>query len=386
MGEYTIKSDHASTIAMDQHARSVTLAGADLSTGEFKKGKLVNCPTASDVVSWAAGWATAPMRFVYESGPCGFHLAREIRALGHDCDVIAVTSIPRSADDKRLKDDRRDADGLLDAILSPGSKCRAVFLPSEESEAVRDLVRAYFDYAAATRRWKAQTSGFLLRHGHVWNERTKTGGLKGTWTQRYVAWVGSVEFSNEADNQALKCYLAATTESMARTREVESKCLEWARSARYKPYVDALTRIKGIEEMTALAFAATVDDFGRFKTGRSVSRYFGLTPCRRDSGPKVGNNGPITKAGDATCRRAVVEALANISRFTTGPKKLREGQAVSARVEAESIKCNARNIERYGNLVAAGKKANVARVAVASEVVREMWVLGRMVQEEVDGG
>lgn len=122
MQEYTIRSSHASTIAIDQHARSVAMCALDISTGETRSTKLAGCPTAGDIVGWAAAWATPPMRFVYESGPCGFQLARDIRALGHDCDMIAVSSIARSVDDKRLKDDRRDAASLLGAVTAPGSK------------------------------------------------------------------------------------------------------------------------------------------------------------------------------------------------------------------------------------------------------------------------
>ena len=81
--------------------------------------------------------------------------------------MIAVSSIARSIDDKRLKDDRRDAASLLGAVTAPGSKCRAVWVPSEEAEAARDLVRAYFDMIAATKRLKLQFSGMLPRHGYV---------------------------------------------------------------------------------------------------------------------------------------------------------------------------------------------------------------------------
>lgn len=158
MQEYTIRSSHASTIAIDQHARSVAMCALDISTGETRSTKLAGCPTAGDIVGWAAAWATPPMRFVYESGPCGFQLARDIRALGHDCDMIAVSSIARIADDKRFKDDRRDAASLLGAVTAPGSKCRAVWVPSEVAEAARDLVGAYFDMVAATKRLKLQFS------------------------------------------------------------------------------------------------------------------------------------------------------------------------------------------------------------------------------------
>ena len=64
---------------------------------------------------------------------------------------------------------------------------------------------------------------------------------------------------------------------------------------------------------------------------------------------------------------------------------LPKGCRVSAAVEAEAIRCNnQRNARRYRDLVEAGKKANVAKIAVAKELVREMWVLGRMVQRELE--
>jgi transposase len=90
-----------------------------------------------------------------------FQLAREIRAMGIDCDIIAVTSIPRSTEDKRPEDDRRDAQSLLEAVTAPSCKCRAVYIPSGESEATRDLCRAYYDMVLATKRLKMQFSAIV---------------------------------------------------------------------------------------------------------------------------------------------------------------------------------------------------------------------------------
>ena len=135
--------------------------------------------------------------------------------------------------------------------------------------------------------------------------------------------------------------------------------------------------------MCALAFVATVDDFSRFRNGRSVRSYFGLVPSRHDSGERTGRNGGITKAGDATVRRAVVEGLSSLANHRDARKAVPgEGHGASA-VEAEAVRCNERNQRRFGDLVARGKGANVAKVAVASEVVSEMWALGRMVDREL---
>ena len=387
MAQYTINSDHATLIAIDQHARSCNLSALDLSTGEARRTRLANCPAAVEMAEWASGWATEPYLFAYESGPCGFSLQREFVALGHDCDVIAVTSIARDGKDKLLKDDRRDADRLLAEMTNPASKARAVWVPDEPTEALRDITRAYYDAVAAAKRSKLQTSAFLLRRGHVWNERTKTGSLKKTWTADYRKWLHSIAFEDPRAQETFDFYVKTATEDIERARKLARRCREAAELPGVKPYVDALCRLKGVDALTALAFVASVGDFARFRNGRSVSSYFGLTPTKHDSGPKRGNNGRITKAGDTSVRKAVVEALAPIARWDAGPKAApKEGHEVPAAVEAEAMKCNVRLVERYNRLVGGGKAPVVARTAVASEMVRDMWAIGLIVRREVAEG
>lgn len=57
------------------------------------------------------------VRFCYEAGPCGYEVHRQITRLGHQCDVVSPSLIPRKAGD-RVKTDRRDA-------LSLARLCRA---------------------------------------------------------------------------------------------------------------------------------------------------------------------------------------------------------------------------------------------------------------------
>lgn len=384
MAEYTIKSDYASVIALDQHARTVTLVGCDLSTGEKKVGKLVRCPQAAEIAEWALEWASEPIRFVYESGPCGFQLARDLRSLGYACDVIAVSSIPRSTEDRLLKDDRRDAHRLLDAVLSPNSKCKYVHLLDEKTEAVRDLIRSYYDAVLATKRLKMQFSSMLLRHGIVWDKRTPSGNLCSTWTKPYLAWARSIELPEDAANKTLKFYLTSVVSWMEKCKELKRECLEIALSQTYKPYVDALTRLKGVNDMVALTYIATMDDFDRFKNGRSVTSYFGLIPKRNDSGEKTGRGGSVTKAGDTLVRHVIIEGLSGLPNFKGNEKVQRKGREVSAAIEAEAIRCNARIYARYHHFIKVGKRPNVAKVAVAGELVRQMWFIGRMVKRELE--
>ena len=48
------------------------------------------------------------LRACYEAGPCGFGLARRLRQLGVECQVVAPSLTPKRSGD-RVKTDRRDA-------------------------------------------------------------------------------------------------------------------------------------------------------------------------------------------------------------------------------------------------------------------------------------
>ena len=108
MAKYTIESRYCSTFGMDVHARTTTVKGIDRSTGATATKRFDDVPAPSEIASWMQGEFSGPWYAAYESGCTGFHLCRELRALGIDCDVVAATSIARSDADKKRKNDRRD--------------------------------------------------------------------------------------------------------------------------------------------------------------------------------------------------------------------------------------------------------------------------------------
>jgi len=74
--------------------------------------------------------------FVYEAGPCGYGIHRQLTAKGYHCMVCAPSLIPRKPGE-RVKTDRRDAAKLVRAPragdLSP------VHVPTVEDEAFRGM-------------------------------------------------------------------------------------------------------------------------------------------------------------------------------------------------------------------------------------------------------
>ena len=104
---------------------------------------------------------------------------RELRSLGVDCIVGAVSKMQKPAADKRKKNDRNDAQFLARQLA-----CRnivEVWVPDEECEAARDVSRALEDLRGDLIRAKQRLSHLLLRHRHVWNEfDPETGKRRGT--------------------------------------------------------------------------------------------------------------------------------------------------------------------------------------------------------------
>jgi transposase len=69
----------------------------------------------------------------------------------------------------------------------------------------------------------------------------------------------------------------------------------------------ALVTIPGVGALTAAAFVTAVDDPAKFHKSRNVGAYFGLTPCRYQSG-EVDTTGRISKCGDSLVRSYLSEA------------------------------------------------------------------------------
>lgn len=160
---------HVTSIGLDVHARSVAAAAFNPFTGEVVHRDFGT--DAAEIAEWALGFEEP--RACYESGPTGFHMARELRALGLDCAVAAVSKMQRPAADARRKNDRRDAEFIARMLAT--HNIVEVPLPDAAVEAARDLDRALDDATAEYRRARQRLNMFLIRLGHVWDERNADG-------------------------------------------------------------------------------------------------------------------------------------------------------------------------------------------------------------------
>lgn len=214
MGKYIAE------VGMDVHGRSVTPRACDAETGEVRGTKLGDCPSAEQIAGWIKA-GRGPWHAAYESGPTGFQMARELRALGVDCDVAAVTTLPRSPRGRARKNDKADADAIMQELLKPTRSFSCVWVPDEEVEGARNLVRLRCDAVESLGRERRQVSSFLLTRGHVWNERTASGNLRRTWTADYRKWLGAISFGEPAAEATFQQLKTAVSDAEARLRKAE---------------------------------------------------------------------------------------------------------------------------------------------------------------------
>ena len=92
-----------------------------------------------------------------KAGPTGYDLHRQIIGLGHECDVVAPSLIPKRPGE-RVKNNRRDAVSLN--RLHRAGELTAVWVPDETHEAVRDLVRAREGANDALKKTRQQLQAF----------------------------------------------------------------------------------------------------------------------------------------------------------------------------------------------------------------------------------
>lgn len=117
-------------VGLDVHARSIKACAFVPATGEVERKSLGYEP--GELASWIKS-LPQPAKCVYESGVTGFHLCRELRAVGVDCVIGAVSKMRKPAADRGRKTDRRDAHFL--AAFNTGCSQRLSALTKSEPPA-----------------------------------------------------------------------------------------------------------------------------------------------------------------------------------------------------------------------------------------------------------
>ncbi len=363
--------DHNSLVYVGVDAAKAKLAIALAQGGRDGEvrylGEIENSPAAVERLVRKLEKTCKALHVCYEAGPTGYGLYRQIRALGHSCDVVAPSLVP-TRPGERVKTNRRDAVTL--ARLLRAGELTTIWVPDEVHEAVRDLVRAREAASWDLRRKRQQLLSFLLRHGRGFTGRRH-------WSRAHARWLAGQTFAHPAQQIVFQDQVDVIAEAQARLARLDRQLAELVPGWSMAPVVAAYQAMRGVSFLVAVTFAAEIGDVRRFQTPRQLMAFLGLVPSERSTGETV-RRGGLTLAGNRRVRRALVEgawSYRHPARVTETIRSRLEGLPRAVREIA--WKAQVRLCARYRRLVAAGKTAPVVVAAIAREMAAFLWAIGR---------
>lgn len=353
--------EYTTYIGLDVHARQVSIgvAQSGREAGEYKG---VVAATGAAVLRALKKYKPEETLVVYEAGPTGYKLYRHLKKHGYTCEVIAPCLVPKKSAE-RVKTDRRDAVSL--AQLSRSGELTSVWVPDEEDEAFRDLVRCRHDSKGAEKRAKQQLNSFLLRYGLSYGEKK--------WTKKHWAWIRSHKFDHETQVEALCCYMTMVQECEARVESLDARLAEYLKTWKRKETCEKLMSLRGIDRTSALIIVTEIGDLKRFKSAPEFMSFVGLVPSEHSSGERQ-RRSSITKTGNKIVRRTLVESAWSY-RLTPSksPVWKRRNEKVTQEVRDISWEAQKRLNYKYRKLRARGMLAQKVITAVARELSGFVW-------------
>ena len=365
-------------LGLDVHAETIAVAVAE-PDGEVRSlGTIANREESIRKLIRKVGPAEH-LRACYEAGPTGFVLYWQLSQLGVECAVVAPSLVPKKPGD-RVKTDRRDALKLARSHRS--GDLTAVWVPDEDSEALRDLVRQREAAKQDQLRARHRLTKFLLRTG----QRPPLG-LK-AWTDRYMRWLAQVRYTQPAQEVTRLDCMNEVEHMAARVKRLEEAILEVVKLAPepMQELIRGLQALRGVAHISAVTIASELGNISsRFQSARKLMGYCGVFPSEDSSGKRI-RRGGITKAGNAHLRRIVVESAWCYRHLPRVGEKLRKRhQGVPAEITEIAWKAQHRLHKRYMTMMNAGKDQRKVMTAVARELLGFIWAIGIKAEAAANG-
>jgi transposase len=353
-------------VGLDVHKESVTAAvlpaGAPAPT---RVDTLANDP--AKLKRYLDRLATqGTLRCCYEASGAGYVLHRLLTGWGYHCDVIAPSLIPQKPGHQR-KHDRHDATQLAHYYRS--GDLTPIRIPTEAEERVRDIVRCRETLQRELLKSRHYLLKFLARRGFVYREGTH-------WAQPHRRWLTALARDDSPlppeDRFVFREYLALFEYKLQRRDALDAEIEQLALRPALREAVGRLQCFRGISVHVAMVLATELVDWRRFASPRQLAAYLGFVP-REDSSGDRERKGAITKAGNAHCRHALIQAAWSYRYAPKVAAHLKQRQAGQPPgVIAHAWKAQQRLHKRYVHL-SYRKQPQVAVVAVARELIGFLW-------------
>jgi len=216
----------------------------------------------------------------YESGKFGFWIQRHFKQIGIECLVVNPADIPSTQKDNVYKTDARDARGIGQALSS--GLLKSIFVPHQEQEADRQLVRQRKKLWADLVRCKNRIKAFLDYMGIVVPDRFDNP----NWSLNFIRWLRELEFEHVTSRVTLNYQLDEMELLRKQMLSICNAIRKLMRSKKYNQLYYLLRTVPGIGPLTAASLITEIGDINRFKDFYNLNSFIGLLPMEHSSGEK----------------------------------------------------------------------------------------------------
>jgi transposase len=274
---------------------------------------------------------------------CGgaHHWARELNRLGHEVRLMPPQYVKPYV--KTNKHDAADAEGCCEAVQRPGM--RFVPIKSADQQSVLMLHRVRDQLIGQRTATINALRGHLAEFGIVAAQRQ-------AGVRQLLMVLGEVEDDRipPLARELLQTLAAQLRELADRIAELDRRLVALTRT---DPIGRALAEVPGVGPVIATAFAATVPDADRFRSGRHLAAWLGLVPRQHATGGKPRQLG-LSKRGDAYLRRQLIHGARALVKVSPG----RSGK-----------------LWAWVNGLRQRRPFNVVVAAVANKLARIIWAM-----------
>ena len=237
----------------------------------------------------------------YESGFCGYWIQRELLHRGIGCIVVNAADVPQT--DKTIKnktdtnDSRRIAQALQAGLLNP------IYIPDEEIEADRQLVRCNERFSNDLTRSKNRIKGLLYQLGIKLPEYFSNS----NWSNQFIQWLRELDLKNPSAKRTIEHQLVMVEHIRREKLDVLKDIRALLKKERYSTTAKFLLSVPGVGPITAATLVTEIDDMKRFSNFEQLNSFIGYYPSQFSSGEKI-HQGNIISRQHKRLRSLIIEA------------------------------------------------------------------------------
>ena len=205
---------------------------------------------------------------------------------------------------KQSPDKTDYSDARLLADLERVGYLPQVWHAPERIRELRRLVRYRQQLSTMHRSVKLRIRALLRDHRLDFSEARP-------WTQSWLSWVSQTVALPEHSRWIINEHLKELANLKERLHGVEQRLAEVAQGDHL---IAQLLAIPGVGLITAVTIRAEIGRFDRFRNGKQLARFCGLSPRNASSGQRQADAGLI-KAGNNELRRVLTQAAHRLVRY-----------------------------------------------------------------------